>query len=187
MTNQLQNFTHVVFAFDLTLAELLVDWTEWYVEVKKVGQKFDPTFGVDEKVNYEMMNKLIKTHGQKARLEILAFWQKYELANVSGAKPIEPALKALKNLASHQKAYLLTSNTKPTVLPILAELEIAHLFQRIIAQEDIEFFKPHSYAFTLIQDGQTPLSKYVMVGDSKNDEGFARNAGISFIHVDELK
>jgi phosphoglycolate phosphatase-like HAD superfamily hydrolase len=82
--------------------------------------------------------------------------------------------------------FLLTSNCREVVEPILEELQINTNYKKIVTVNDVENLKPSAAPFKLIREDEVELKKYLMIGDSKNDSGFAKAVGIAYLDVREF-
>lgn len=183
----LSSFSHLIFDFDSTLAKLLINWTDWHTGTEKVVQEFDQNFAHPNKFNQQEINSLIVKYGGELRKKLWQFNQKFETNHLKGVKPILKTLNLLRQQAKQNKTiFLLTSNSRATVMPLLDELKIKQLFTVIITKTDVLFIKPDPQPFSLIYDSVTPLKKYLMIGDSSSDENFAKNVGIEFLHVNKI-
>ena len=110
-----------------------------------------------------------------------------EQDHYQGYAIIPEAMALLEQLYQENKQlYLLTSNCREVVLPILDELKITGYFRKIITVGDVPNIKPSIAPFALIDDG-SPKTDYLMVGDSASDRGFAENVGIEYLDVADIK
>lgn len=174
---------HLIFDFDETLATLKIDWKDWHSGMAKIIKKFDDTFIYSKyNVNWAILLSYVQKWGGKFRDEIVAFDNQYEKEHYQGYKVNKNLVDYIRS-NYNQKNYLITNNTQNTVLPILRELKIIDRFEKIITLDDVFYPKPHNEGVLTIIDKNTPLSDYVVIGDSENDEKIAKSVGVDFIKI----
>jgi phosphoglycolate phosphatase len=180
---QEKNKKHVIFDFDETLCTLRIDWENWRREMDDLFSAYEIRLD-PSKIGYsKVQNYCIEKYGAKARSKILEINYKNERDCYSGYE-LPPITRPLLSLAKAQaKLYIWTSNDIKTVAPILAELEINKLFNKIITRNDVRYIKPDPEGFYLISDKNSPKSYYLLIGDSSSDSGAAKNAGIDFLNI----
>jgi HAD superfamily hydrolase (TIGR01549 family) len=184
-----KQYKHVIFDFDETLATLIVDWKFWHTDIVPIIKKYEPDFDEALAASLDMssVHQFIDKYGQSFRRDYVDFEISIEQKHYHGYKIIDQSLALLKKFHQQNKTiYLLTSNSREIVLPILQEMRIADYFARIITVNDVENVKPSPAPFKLIKDEKIALDQYLMVGDSVNDSGFAKNVGIAYLDVKDL-
>lgn len=182
-------YSHVIFDFDDTLAKLLIDWPKWHPMITQLIQRFEPDFVFTDKsqTGHFAIHQYINRYGQKFYDEFLSSAINFEVSNYSGYGLIPHSLNLLKQLhQAGKKLYLLTSNCREVVAPVLEDLEITDFFKRVITVNDVSNLKPTAAPFELIKEDSVPLNKYLMVGDSESDSGFAENIGIAYLDVRDI-
>lgn len=180
-------YQHVIFDFDETLATIIMDWSPWYEGVAKIVQKYQPSFDNANNLHMQSVSEFINQYGQSFRDEYVNFEIDLENKNYQSYKIIQKTLDLLQEFYKQNKnLYLLTSNSKVTVLPILEELKIADYFTKIVTLDDVRNFKPSPIPFESIYVEGNNKKQYLMVGDSVSDKGFAQNAGIDYLDVDDI-
>ena len=183
-----KQYQNIIFDFDETLATIIIDWSPWYEEVANIFRKYQPDFQDANSITMQIVSQFITKYGQPLRDAYLAFSRDFESKTYQGYYKNQPALDLLQTLHQQNKnLYLLTSNTKATILPILSELGIANYFAKIITLDDVTNIKPNPMPFELIYTQGQNKNQYLMIGDSSSDRGFAQNAGITFLDVDDLE
>lgn len=176
----------IIFDFDRTLVSLQVDWQQWYGPVKQLLAEYDPTFDKNTAIDMSSLHAFIDKYGSSFRDAFVQIETTIEQKYYHGYTSIAETIRLLKQLQQQQKQlFLLTSNCRAVVLPILNELQIASYFSRIITINDVPNIKPSAVPFKLIHDG-SPKTDYLMVGDSASDKGFARNVGIEYLDVQDI-
>jgi FMN phosphatase YigB (HAD superfamily) len=182
-------YSHVIFDFDDTLAKLLIDWRKWDLEIAKLIQKYESDFSLDRatELGHFTINEYITRHGEDFRRDFVSVSAQAEKDNYHGYKIISDSMNLFKKLHRAEKnLYLLTSNCRLIIDPVLNELGIAKHFKKTVTANDVENLKPTSAPFQLIHEQDRPLSDYLMIGDSASDSGFAANAGIAYLDVREI-
>lgn len=181
-------YSHLIFDFDETIAKLLIDWSAWDKGVLELFLKYEPSFDQSTRFNMSAIHRFIERYGKAFRAEFVDFENQLEKNNYHGYE-IVPTGMALLNQAHQERKnlYLLTSNCRAVVLPVLGELKIMNYFTKIITVDDVPNLKPSPEPWPLITEGKAIDKKqYLMVGDSESDSGFAAAVGIDFINVHEL-
>jgi HAD superfamily hydrolase (TIGR01549 family) len=132
----------------------------------------------------QSVSEFINQYGQAFRDEYVNFEIELEKKNYQSYKIIQKTLDLLQEFYQQNKnLYLLTSNSRATVLPILEELKITNDFNKIITLDDVRNLKPSPIPFELIYVEGSDKKQYLMIGDSVSDKGFAQNAGIDYLDV----
>lgn len=177
-------YQHVIFDFDETLATIIMDWSPWYKGVAEIVRKYQPSFDDVNNLSMQSVSEFINQYGQSFRDEYVNFEINLEKKNYQSYKIIQKTLDLFQKFHKQNKnLYLLTSNSKITVLPILEELKITNHFTKIVTLDDVRNFKPSPIPFELIYVEGNDKKQYLMVGDSVSDKGFAQNVGIDYLNV----
>jgi FMN phosphatase YigB (HAD superfamily) len=179
----LDHYSHIIFDFDETLATLQIDWTGWYEGISKIILKYEPGIELPGIISHTLFNNYVKKYGESIRRELWQFSAEFELSANKGIIPNKKAIQLLRSIPKNKHIYLFSSNSRKIILQSLKYLDIEEKFDKIITRDEVDFIKPDTHGFTLIYDGQTPLSQYIMIGDSSSDSGLARNAGIKYLDV----
>lgn len=180
------DYSQIIFDFDETLAKLLIDWRKWDLEIAKLIQKYEPDFSLDRAagLGHFTINEYITRHGASFRRDFIRISGQAEKDNYHGYEIIDEGMSLFKKLHHAQKdLYLLTSNCRLVIDPILDELDITQHFKKTVTTDEVENLKPTSAPFALIHEPGRPLSDYLMIGDSASDSGFATSAGIDYLDV----
>lgn len=180
--------SHFIFDFDETIVTLLIDWSGWPPGVLALFLKYEPNFDPSTRFNMSAIHRFIERYGEAFRTEFVAFEQQLEINNYQGYEIVPAGFQLLQQAHQADKnLYLLTSNCRAVVLPVLSELGIADYFDKIITVDDVPNLKPSPAPWPLITGGKAvDKSQYLMVGDSESDSGFAAAVGIDFVNVREL-
>lgn len=180
--NRLESYKYVVYDFDLTIAKVEIDWSDWHKGIEKIIQKFDPEFRTDTKL-HQILNDFIHKYGKPIRDEFFEFHKKYEIEKCKGATPNNDLINFIKTHPniSHN---IFTSQSRELLNKLLVEIGLEGYFDKIVARDDLYFIKPDPEGLNLIISPNSNKSDYIMVGDSSVDEGAARNAGIDFELID---
>ncbi len=177
---------HIIFDFDKTLATLQVEWQFWHAQIIPLIKKYQPEFDPNTPLDMSSIHDFIEQYGKPFRDAFVQMETQLELEHYQGYTANQSALALLQQLVQQQKScYLLTSNCREVVLPILDELNITQSFKKIITVGDVPNIKPSNAPFKLIHDG-SPKSEYLMIGDSVSDSGFATTVGIAYLDVREI-
>lgn len=181
------NKKHIIFDFDETLCTLLVDWAPWRKEMDALFALYGLTPKNEPGFNYaEIINRCVEKDGDGVRERVLEINYRIEKEHYSGYALSPLAMPLLELSKKYAKLYLWTSNDRRTVTPILEELNISKLFEKIVTRNDVKYSKPKADGFFLIHDKKSPLSQYLLIGDSRSDSGAAIDAGIDFLNIAEF-
>lgn len=177
-------YSHIIFDFDETLATLQVEWPFWHQDIIPLIKKYEPDFDPQTYLDMSSIHRYVEKYGSNFLSDFVEFEKKLEQEHYYGYIKIDKSLKLLEKLHQAKKTlFLLTSNCSEVVEPILEELQIKNYFQKIITVNDVENLKPSPAPFKLIKENQVDLQKYLMIGDSKNDSGFAKAAQIAYLDI----
>lgn len=175
--------THLVFDFDHTLFALEYDREKIREEIGRAYEKIDKDFGwkAGEKVT-PWINRYIKEYGEPARKMLLESYRKGEkdFSRCTGSN--DELIRFIKE--SSYKLYLWTNNTRKFVEGILSQYGLLDRFTLLVTRDEVKFIKPDSCGFELIRDPKVGLGEYLIIGDSKDDEGAAKNAGVDFFKIE---
>ncbi|HLL60600.1 MAG TPA: HAD-IA family hydrolase [Candidatus Nitrosocosmicus sp.] len=175
---------HLIFDFDGTLCLLLMPWELF--ELRTILKKIDSSLDDETSTIYGVINNHIRKYGNEARALVLDYIINFEKEHFKDFE-INKELIPFFNKNVSIKKHIWSSNTKSTIYEILDELNLRENFETIITCEDVKLFKPDKNGFTLINKKGEDKHKYLMIGDSINDEKAAKNAGIDFFKVDYFK
>ncbi len=177
---------HIIFDFDKTLATLQVEWQFWHAQIVPLIKKYQPEFDPNTPLDMSSIHDFIEQYGKPFRDAFVQMETQLELEHYQGYTANQPAIALLQQLVQqHKNCYLLTSNCREVVVPILDELNITQCFKKIVTVGDVANIKPSSAPFALIHDG-SPKTEYLMIGDSPSDSGFATTVGVAYLDVSEI-
>lgn len=180
-------YSHIIFDFDETLATLQVEWSFWHQDIIPLIKKYEKDFDPQTYLDMSAIHRYVEKYGSSFLSDFVAFEKKLEQDHYYGYIRIEKSLALLEKLHQAQKTlFLLTSNCREVVEPILEELRIKTYFKKIVTVNDVENLKPSAAPFKLIREDDVELKNYLMIGDSKNDSGFAKATGIAYLDVREF-
>lgn len=181
---------HLIFDFDETLFTLLLPWEIYLEELHNKIMDFDPNLrGFSHgKVLNAVENEAVRRWGEpmvKLRREYSEYFEKKFYKGVVEHKNITDFLK--KKWKKYD-CYIWTSNMRSTIEPILVEHDMLKFFKKLVTRSEVELTKPEPEGFYMIFDEKHHKKEdFLMIGDSLNDEGAAKNAGIDFFLVKEKK
>ncbi len=185
---------HLIFDFDETLFTLFLPWEVYFKEIAHKLFELDPslkTFLHGKSLN-DVENEAVRRHGEvavKLRREYAAFFEKEYLRGVEEHHALTDFIRQASSEKSADGApkyhlYLWTTNMLSTVEPVLIKAGLREHFTTLVTKSDIELTKPEPEGFYQIFNSQTQKKEdYLMIGDSSNDAGAAKNAGIEFFQV----
>jgi len=182
----IKNKNYIVFDFDLTIAKMEIDWTNWHKGIVVVFSKFDLNHGYTKGTNpHNFYNNMVNKYGYELTKAVRLFNEEYERQNIRGFTPSILLVKFIKEVKD-KKLYIFSSNSKKTIEIGLKKLGILSCFEQIISRDDTKYLKPNQEGFSLIPDFEKNKSSFIMIGDSSSDKEAAQKAGIDFFKYDEF-
>jgi len=187
LINAIKNKTCLIFDFDLTIAKMEIDWSNWHPGIAKIYSQFDRNHGYVFGVNpHNFYNSMVQKHGYELVKAIRKFNADYEKENNVGFIPSSYLVGLIKTL-KNKKLYIYSSNSKETIDSGLRKLGILDHFQLIVSRDDTKYLKPNQEGFGLIPGLKGNEALFIMIGDSSSDEKAAQSASIDFFKIDEFK
>lgn len=179
---------YLLFDLDDTLAHLNIDWSTIRQGVFDVVAQYDKKL-VEDTLNERfatiyLTNRAVAKYGEKMKDEITSFWNTYEQSNYSGYIPNAELITTVKSLGPQYKKFIWTTNTTFPVQDFIRKEGLNNQFKKIVSHQTVLRLKPEADGFADIYAPNTSLNDYLMIGDSINDEGAAKNAGIDFFQID---
>ena len=182
--------THLIFDFDETLVKLILPWDHWEDSIKDTLIKLDPSIYENYKKDKislnELMNQYILQFGTSARDLLKTNAVHFETTSLKDVIPNHELIDFIKH-AQKYKMSVWSSNTRPTVEKILHDYGIWNTFEKVVTSLDVELLKPNTEGFSQIYDPAIPKTRYVIVGDSDNDQEAAKHLGVDFFLIDYFK
>lgn len=180
---------YLIFDLDETLAFLHVNWSTITQGIFDLVATFDKSLAKETPrerfAAIHLTNKAIQKHGKIALDKIHAFVDQYERINYSGYTPNKELIEFIKSdINKGYSLFIWTTNTTRIVQDFLLKEELVGRFSKLITHNVLTQLKPQKEGFSFIYIQDTPLSDYLMIGDSENDEGAAKNAEIDFFKID---
>ncbi len=174
----------LIFDFDETIAQIVIDWLAWHKGVADIITKFNPDHEYTPRKEHLYINESIRQFGKPLRDLLWEFNEAYEVTNAEGMQINVPLVELIKSDRRFRK-FLFTSNSKAVVIPYLSQLNIGNCFERFCFRDDVELIKPDPDGFwRILYDESVPLIDYLMIGDSSSDEGMAKAADIDFFKIE---
>lgn len=175
---------HLIFDFDGTLVDLLVDWQFWLDSLIAYFRSYEPAC-VKEDFFASQQNYFITHYGPEVKKKIDEVGYEAERHHSRGFVPRQELIALLPSLKEKYSLSLWSSNNRLTIEPILKELDLASYFDLLVPINDVRFIKPDADGFTRLihPNFNYPLSDYLMIGDSRADAVAAQNSGIDFFNV----
>lgn len=179
-----KNKRHLVFDFDLTIAKMNIDWSEWHTGVKKIYNQFDMNHFYDESLNpHFFYNQMVEKHGDQLVEQMKKFNQDYENKYLTSLTPNQELIDFIIS-NKDQSQYVFSSNSRPTVEKGLSSLGLIDQFIQIISRDDVRMVKPAPEGFYTLPDFAENKNQFLMIGDSNSDEEAAKAAGVDFLKCD---
>ena len=175
----LKSKKNIVWDFDGTIANLEVDWKSLKKEIYK-------TSDIISFFRLLPLNLSIKLLNLEKREKVIMIIKKYEIE--SSYSPIDNVIKFIEHNKTKFSHFLLTDNTKDSVIKILNELNLLNYFIDIIAKEDVKKYKPSNEGLKILFLKHKSLNKdnTIVIGDSWKDHFLSIRSGIGFLNVKRL-
>ena len=187
---QHHGYRHLIFDLDQTLAHLHLPWAEWVRQVSAISPRisqaeFESNLAHPDAVSGKVQNQLLHRHPELYD-RYITITTDFETKYFSYT-PNHPLIAALPRLAAVADLSLWTSNVRATVDRTLSELDLTDTFARIATREDVFYGKPDPEGWRQLALRGEPLSSYLFIGDSPNDQLAAQAIGIRYYHIDLFK
>ncbi|MBP7740627.1 HAD-IA family hydrolase [Candidatus Woesebacteria bacterium] len=177
---------HLVFDFDLTIAKMNIDWSQWHEGVEKIYTKIDPNIvydGLAKQDPHHFYNLMAEKHGTELVEIMKDFNQKYEDEHLLGFTPYQDLIDFIVS-AKTKNRYVYSSNSRKTVEKGLTSLGIINEFDQIISRDDVSLVKPSPEGFYTLPKFLENKNQFLMIGDSNSDQEAAKTAGVDFIRCE---
>lgn len=178
----LQNYKHIIFDFDETIATLKMDWNGWFFGMAAIYKKYDSAF-IDGDIE-NLQNDFYKKYNPDIKKECDTFSAEYENKHVEGIFPVKQSIDLIKYL--DKNLYVWSSNYSGTVNRFLYELSIINKFKVIVGREMVELLKPEPNGFNKYFKNLGEKKEFLFIGNSKHDSGAAKNCGIKYLDVKDI-
>ncbi|HUY29262.1 MAG TPA: HAD-IA family hydrolase [Candidatus Binataceae bacterium] len=189
-----------LFDFDNTLARLepVVNWPALRAEVRTILERAGAPRAITEQVplrslsmydGYRAHLERLRPATSAAALAVLAriskLIEKYELAEVDRAKPLDGALELVRAIAAAKlRAGVVTSNSSVTVARWLTRNRVAGAIAFIVGRDSALALKPSpAMVKRALELASARARDTVVVGDSEADLRAARAAKVRFIGI----
>lgn len=184
---KLINKRELIFDLDETICTLLIDWSEY--KLGMIGKLLETFVDLENTIDADMRsidiaNLVIDIYGRKAKDLINRYSQDYEEKYYFGYEVNQQLVEFIQSNNHLYNMYVWTNNQKPISYLVLKDLNIYHLFKKVVSATDTLFYKPHQEGFKLIKQlTESDLSQFLMIGDSKFDNLAAQNSFIDFFNI----
>jgi phosphoglycolate phosphatase-like HAD superfamily hydrolase len=181
----------IIFDLDGTLADLHIDWEGYREGLYELVGNFDKQIVADmpkvKGIASNFYNRVIIKHGVEAKRKLDEYADNWELTKFTGYKPNNTLIEFIHGQADKYRFHVWTSQNMSLAKKMVEDLAIADKINQLIPKEKVELLKPIPDGFNKInQEVKAELADYLMIGDSESDKGAAENAGIDFLHVNEI-
>jgi HAD superfamily hydrolase (TIGR01549 family) len=177
-----QNKKLIIFDLDLTLVKIHADYPAMKDEFKNlVSDKYELKF---ENVFNLNVNDLIEQGHLEIKELAVDLMKKYE---ENCEYEILPATLKIINYFNDKQLVIDTNNLRSTAVRVLGNLNILSYFDIIIGFDSVLTTKPFPTGVEKILK-YIPIEKenILFIGDGQNDYYAAHNAGVEFLHIEEL-
>jgi len=179
---------HLIFDLDRTLAELHIDWSDYFKQIWETVSLFDKPLAQEVPftriIGSDFINRAVQRNGEKGRRAIAEFNRVYEIAHYRGYTGNPSLISFIHTNKDAYTLYIWTSNSAATIQDFLLKEQVKPIFVKIASRDNVKLIKPAIDGFKLLYDGKSPLQKYLMIGDSSSDKKAAEYAGIEFFGID---
>lgn len=181
---------NIIFDFDGTIADIIIDWDKWGDEIENILREYEPDYKINWNSSeyHDIQNVFIEKYGDEVRNKLLKFCQDYEKEHTKEIIPIESVLNLIMTIKG-SKLYVWSSNTENLLRQSLLKLGILYKFSRIVSRDDVYFIKPRTDGFELIKNNAADISisDYMFIGNSEADELAAQKLDMEYVDVKTLK
>jgi beta-phosphoglucomutase-like phosphatase (HAD superfamily) len=179
------NIKTVIFDFDNTICDMLIDWTEWDRQVGELMRSYDPeTQLTGGYMRDNRINAFIEKYGNDFREKWRKLSNEYEKENAHKCNARENVLNVIRDIDCD--LWIWSSNSEETVKKYLTEMGIVHKFSKFITRDSVDFIKPNPSGFFKAASKDANKQEFLMVGNSNNDRKAAEAAGIAYIDEKDI-
>lgn len=185
---------HLIFDFDETLFTLLLPWEKYIAGLTEKLLQLDPSLKefTHHKTLNDLENEAVRRHDEAAITLRREYSTEFEDSYLQGVEEHKALTNFIREHAHDLNEmgtpkynfYLWTTNMRTTVEPILIKKSMIQYFKQLVTKSEVKLTKPEAEGFYMLFDADTQKKEdFLMIGDSVNDEGAARNVGIEFYSV----
>ena len=133
---------YLVFDFDATIDSLIIDWSKEREELLEIGINVtgDKNMKIDDVHVFQI--DLVKKYGDEVAQLFIDWSRKFEKENYSAHQPNMKLVNFIKNNQTQYKFFLWTGNHIETITPVLSELNLDEVFEKIISRDSVKLLKP---------------------------------------------
>jgi len=177
----------VIFDFDDTILHLDVDWPSVKTEILSLAAEYG--IKIDRTLHLAVIANELSKAGVKERIDEI--FLKYETDCVKDkCYRLFPKMSSLiKELDSGGiKLAIASGNHTRTITEILSQVDLIGSFDLVCGRDKVKKNKPDPDQLLFIMDKlKIPKEKTIFAGDSLNDEGAAKAAGLRYIQAEPGK
>jgi len=169
----------MIFDFDGTIVNLFVDWSG-------LKQQLRDKFLINKETSLgKILIEIRDRFGANGLEGAYNLIRDYELGAIEKATINEDILEIIKKCYKKNiKLGIFSSNIKETVYYFLDKLNIRHLFDIVVAKEDVEFCKPEIEGLQLIVDKwEIDKKRLVFIGNDNMDRLCGEKMGIKSLII----
>ena len=180
---------HLIFDFDGTLFNMVIDWYIFRAQLREILQDLDSVLAEEHKPYKSggmdrTINVAIKKYGDVARDKIFELQQKFEVEYIKKLMPNDELIEFIRKHGSKYHLSIWSNNHMPIITKALTESRINDKFETIASRETYKLSKPEPDGFQVIFDPQLHAkSEFLFIGNSDNDAGAAKAVGIDFYKI----
>src|SRR5262249_9856572 len=126
----------------------------------------------------ELQNSYVTQFGDQALKLFQANSKEFETKELQGYVQNEKIINFIRQARGYTM-FIWSSNSRAVIDRVLNELGILERFSKIVTREDVSLLKPSLEGFSKLYVGNSK-TKYLFIGDSKNDKAAADKFAIDF-------
>src|SRR4030042_549318 len=173
----------LIWDFDGTIVKLNLDWVKLKQELLEKLEKSEEFKKKQTSPSSlsDILYELIRSGKKKEAFTIMNKHEKNSNYSVN-----HTITGCIKQNAKKYGMVIFSDNMKDTLIKILKDLDMLHLFEIIVSKEDVERLKPDTDGIKLIcrRLKGKDKNKILLIGDSWKDEKVANNFKIDFFKID---
>ena len=179
-------YTDIIFDFDETIVQLLVDWSVLGEDRQKVAERLNHLKERKEMWNYKFQDFLIEKYWPDMKKELDGYSLHAETDHLLGVNENQLLIEFIKENYKKYKFYIVSNNMNVTITQMVKELGLEECFHSIIWRDDVSFPKPRAEGIEkTIKDAKWKKENFLMIGDNPiSDWAAAEAAGVDSIIID---
>ena len=179
-------YTDIIFDFDETIVQLLIDWSYLKIDREQLAKKYDEENYLKENGWYAFDKMLVEKYSEAWKIDLDKMFMTAEENHFLGLNENTDLIAFIKENAKKYNFYVLSNNTQNTLYRVISELEMTKCFHIVLWRDNVSAPKPNPEGIeTIIKSQQLKKENTLMVWDSEtSDIAAAERAEVDSFLID---